>query len=158
MDAFLLTIFHNCAFIKGFQFIPKFFLSHKPLETPRRRSRSSSFFGLRHVLSRFLKKGEIIVISEKKKKKHWTSLSVSHWSTNMLKRETEAYTGSGVLPSNDFPTILLLQLFHYMWHTQNYSFSWPFYHLISPKFYLYHLYCYFKCFMSSCCSSTSNLR
>ena len=41
----------------------------------------------------------------------------SPFSTNMVTREMEAYTGSCALPWYDFSTNFCLPMFDYMWHT-----------------------------------------
>ena len=100
MDAFLLTIFHNCAFIKGI--FLNFFCLVNLLRYlagagagADKKNLYIGWFALSVVslgwdmsLVDLWKKGEIISISTKKQ--HWSSLSVSHWSNHMLTRETEA--------------------------------------------------------------------
>ena len=55
-------------------------------------------------------------------KQYLPSFSDRHWSTNMLSRETEEYTGSCALICYDFLTNCFLPKFDYMWHTQTYFF------------------------------------
>ena len=116
LDAFLLTMFHNCDLIKCFPFFPSSLLSHQPLEIPRSRSRSRSRRRSR-IRSRSRSRGRSrsMSIYEKpvgrlcplwclgsdmssedfwkkryyfnfSKKQDWSSFSVSHCSTNMLTR------------------------------------------------------------------------
>ena len=79
--------------------------------------------------------------------------SSSHWSTNMLTRETGAFTVSCALPWYDFSTILLYKFLLHVTHTNLFFFrgvpaseiSWT----LSVSSLLHYS---FKSFMSFCCS------